>query len=53
MSKSDNSPKHQAELADSFFHSKIKHICLVNKDRIPKPAVCPDGNTCIAEIDSI
>ena len=53
MSKSHNCPKHQTELADSFLNSKIKHICLVNKDGIPKPAVCPDSNTFIARIDSI
>ena len=53
MSKSHNCPKHQAELADSFLHSKFKHICLVNKHGIPKPPVSPDCNKCIARIDSI
>ena len=47
MSKSRNCLKHQAELADSFFHSKIKKTCLVNKHGIPKPAVCPHCKTCI------
>ena len=53
MSKSHNCPKHEAQLADPFLNSKIKHISLVNKHGIPKPAVCPDCNTCIARIDSI
>ena len=53
MSKSHNCPKQQAELADSFLNSEIKHICFLNKHGIPKPAVCPDCNTCIARINSI
>ena len=53
MSKSHNCPKHQAELADSYLHSKIKHNCLVNTHGIPKPAVCPDCDPCIPRIDSI
>ena len=53
MSKSHNCPEHEAQLADPFLNSKIKHICLANKHGIPKPAVCLDCNTCIAPIDSI
>ena len=52
MSKSHQCTKETAQLADSFLHSKIKHICLVNKHGIPKPAICPDCNICIARIDS-
>ena len=53
MSKSHNCPKDQAELADLFLHSKIKHISLLNKHEIPKPAVCADCNMCIVQKDSI
>ena len=52
MSKSHQCTKETAQLADSFLHSKIKHICLVNKHGIPKPAICPNSNICIAQIDS-
>ena len=52
MSKSHQCTKETVQLADSFLHSKIKHICLVNKHGILKPAICPNSNICIARIDS-
>ena len=32
-------------------NKKLKHICLVNKHGIPKPAFCKDCHTCNSQND--